>query len=144
MTGGSIPGRPAKVITVGSVLAVLVGVALWDGGALLYGGDAAVATPTWAVLHAFPGARLVGLTYIVIGLAVAFGLGFTARPLVLIWAVTFAAWVYAMVLVSFLVSWSWTWPDIVITAPTKPAALAALFWLVRRALLPSKARGAGS
>lgn len=130
------------MITVGSVLCVLVFVALWDGFGLLVDhlvdGPNAVPTPTWAVLNAFPGPAIVGLTYIALGFGVAFAAGFEARPTWLVWVVTFGAWMYGAVAVSFLLSWFWTWPEIVVTSATKPILLSVLYVLVRRSLLPPR------
>lgn len=135
-----IPGPRPKQIAVGTILTLLVVVAFYDGLVLAIGGDDAVTTTTWIVLRTFPGTAIVGLTYLALGFAVAFTAGFEARPLWLVWVVTFGTFVYGGVAVSFVLSWFWTWPEVVLTSITKPLLICAIYIVVRRALLPPRDR----
>lgn len=129
MTAGSPPPPPpVRVITARAVGFVLAGVALWDGLGLLGGRDAAVQTPSWAVLRAFPGTGVMGGIYLVTALILVYAL---LRPSVLLaYVLSGGMCLYVMVAASFFASWRLTGGHIVWTGPSKPLALAVLWALV--------------
>jgi hypothetical protein len=122
------PGAPVRVITARAVGFVLAAVALYDGSGLVYGGDSAVQTPSWAVLRSFPGPVVMGLIYLATAVILVYAL---ARPgELLAWVLSGGMCLYAVVAVSFFASWAVTSGHIVWTAPSKPTALAVLWLLV--------------
>jgi hypothetical protein len=121
------PGPPVRVITARAVGLVLASVALWDGAGLIAGRDAAVQTPSWAVLRAFPGTTAMGLIYVATAVILIYAL---ARPgELLAWVLSGGMCLYLVVAVSFFASWAVTGGQIVWTAPSKPLGL-AVFWLL--------------
>lgn len=128
MTQTSAPVRVIAARTIGFLLAAI---AVWDGAGLLRGGDAAVRTPSWAVLRAFPGTTLMGLIYLGTAVILIYAL---ARPSELLaWVLSGGMFLYLVVAASFFASWVVTHGQIVWTAPSKPMALAVLWLLVLRA-----------
>lgn len=117
-----------RVITARAVGFVLAGVALFDGAGLVYGGDAAVQTPSWAVFRAFPGPEVMGLIYIATALILVYAL---ARPGVLLaYVLAGGMCLYVAVAASFVASWVVTGGQIVWPGLSKPLGLAALWLLV--------------
>lgn len=133
MTGASahaMPSPPVRVIAARTVGLVLAGVAMWDAAGLLYLGDEAVASPTWAVLRAFPGAEAMGLIYLATSVVLIYAL---ARPgELLAWVLAGGMALYLTVAAMMFASWAVV-GDVVWTAPSKPLALALLWYLVLRA-----------
>lgn len=122
------PPAPVRVITARAVGIVLACVSLWDGSGLLGGRDAAVQTPSWAVLRAFPGTTAMGLIYLVTAVVLLWAL---ARPgELLAWVLSGGLFLHLAVGASFFASWAVTHGHIVWTAPSKPLALAVLWLLV--------------
>ncbi len=125
----STQASPAvRVITARAVGFVLAGVALFDGAGLVYGGDSAVQTPSWAVFRAFPGPEAMGLIYIATALILVYAL---ARPgILLAWVLSGGFCLYLVVGGSFIASWAVTDGQIVWPALSKPWGLAAIWLLV--------------
>lgn len=121
------PSPTARVITARAVGLVLAGVALFDGAGLLYGGEGAVQTPSWAVLRAFPGPEVMGLIYLATAVILIYAL---ARPgELLAWVLSGGMCLYAVVAASFVASWWVTDGEVVWPALSKPLGL-CLFWLL--------------
>lgn len=120
--------QPVRVITARAVGFVLAGVALFDGAGLVYGGDDAVQSPSWAVLRTFPGAEVVGLIYLATAVILIYAL---ARPgELLAWVLSGGMCWYLVVAASFIASWAVTGGQVVWPALSKPLALAVLWLLV--------------
>jgi hypothetical protein len=116
------------VITARAVGFVLASVALFDGAGLVYGGEAAVQTPSWAVLRAFPGPVIMGLIYLATAVILIYAL---ARPgELLAWVLSGGMCLYIVVAASFLASWWVTGGQVVWPGLSKPLGLAALWLLV--------------
>jgi hypothetical protein len=119
---------PVRVITARAVGFVLAGVALWDGAGLVYGGDQAAQTPSWAVLRAFPGAEVMGAIYLTTAIILIYAL---ARPgELLAWVLSGGMCLYLVVAASFAASWVATGGQIVWPALSKPVGLSVLWLLV--------------
>jgi hypothetical protein len=117
-----------RVITARAVGFVLAGIALFDGAGLVYGGDGAVQTPSWAVLRAFPGPEVMGLIYLATALILVYAL---ARPgELLAWVLSGGMCLYAVIGLSFFASWGVTHGQVVWPAVSKPFGLAAIWLLV--------------
>ncbi len=134
---------PVRVITARAVGFVLAGVALFDGAGLIYGGDGAVQSPSWAVFRAFPGPGVMGLIYVATALILIYAL---ARPgELLAWVLSGGMFLYLIVAGSFIASWAVTGGQIVWPSLSKPLALAVLWLLVLLAkpITPPEARTHG-
>ncbi|WP_137160078.1 hypothetical protein [Blastococcus sp. CCUG 61487] len=117
-----------RVITARAVGFVLAGVALFDGAGLLYGGDSAVQSPSWAVFRAFPGPETVGLIYLTTAVILIYAL---ARPgELLAWVLSGGMVWYLVVAASFVASWLVTGGQVVWPALSKPLSLTVLWLLV--------------
>lgn len=117
-----------RVITARAVGFVLAGIALFDGGGLVYGGDQAVQTPSWAVLRTFPGPVTMGLIYLATAVILIYAL---ARPgRLLAYVLSGGMFLYVVVALSFLGSWWVTGGQVVWTGLSKPLGLAVLWLLV--------------
>lgn len=128
MTAHGQPAAPVRVVTARAVGFVLAGIALFDGAGLVYGGDAAVQTPSWAVLRTFPGPEAMGLIYLTTAVLLIYAL---ARPgELLAWVLSGGMCLYITVAGSFYASWAVTGGQVVWTAPTKLLGLAAVWGLV--------------
>lgn len=120
--------EPVRVVTARALGFVLAGVALYDGSGLVYGGDGAVQTPSWAVFRAFPGPEVIGLIYIATAVVLIYAM---ARPGVLLaYVLSGGMCLYLVVGGSFIASWVTTGGQIVWPALSKPWGLAAIWLLV--------------
>ena len=134
----SVP-RPNKTIAVHTVAWLLVAVAVYDGAGYAFGGDQVASSPSFAALASVPGGmRTWGFFLLAGAVAVAWGIGRDSaghpRALNIVLAVG----------VGYCLFWAgaipWTWFQLGYIpawgAVSKPAILAALYYLCARAAAP--------
>jgi hypothetical protein len=136
MSGAHRVGHaPAKVIAVRTVVWLLVAVAVWDGAGLLVAGEDVASTRTYAALSLVPGGmRTWGALLLAGACALAWGIGRGGAALNRVLSVGVAYYVVW----TFVIPGTWVmlgeipaWP-----AVSKPAFLAAMYYLCARATAP--------
>lgn len=131
--------HPNKTIAVHTLAWVLVGVATWDGAGYAYGSDRFASSPSFAALSAVPGGmRTWGVLLLAGAVAVAWGIGRDSAGHPRVLNIVLAVGVGYYLFWTGAIPWTWIQLGYIPAwgALSKPAALAALYYLCARAAAP--------